>query len=160
VDAFQIPAWVDPSNRFLIPILAPQVLTLLDSLLVVFLIGLAGRHQPDELREWWSRVGAWLCILGLAGLGLAGIAISGPVIMFFLRDQVGLAIATGSIWALATGAGVLLGRSPSTSGNGKSKRPIVARLLPLTPVIFVAGFLILVSNSRVNGSIHCARRRQ
>ena len=138
-------AVTNSGNQFLLPIFGPQIITLLYCLLVTLLIGIAGRRQPDEHREWWSRAGAWVHIFGLGGLLLAGIAVVGPAVFFFVYAQGSLLAATGSIWALATAGGVLLARSSSTAGNETSKRPMLDLVLPLIPPIFLTGFLILVA---------------
>jgi len=140
--------WICTGNNkdsILIPMMGPQLITLLYGMLVSMVIGLTGRRQPDELREWWSRVGAWMGIFGLAGLVLSGLAIVGPVLLFFLRSQLSLAIATGSIWAIATAAGVLLGKGPETAGHDKTNTTLADRLLPLAPIIFITGFLVLAA---------------
>jgi Patatin-like phospholipase. len=48
------------------------------ALMVVFEIGLLGRNFPDERREWWSRLGAWLFIFSLSWTALFTISLYGP----------------------------------------------------------------------------------
>ena len=43
----------------------PPVLVGVFSLVVVLHLGLVGIAFPDSGREWWSRLGAWLCIYSL-----------------------------------------------------------------------------------------------
>ncbi|HEU0120024.1 MAG TPA: hypothetical protein VFQ91_05820 [Bryobacteraceae bacterium] len=133
--------------EFLVPVLVPQIVTLQYALLVTLLIGLAGRLQPDDLREWWSRVGAWMAIFGYGGLGLAAVSVVGPALFFFIQSEWTLALATSSIWTAATGAGVLLGRSSKTGSKDTGGPTLVDRILPLAPVIFMGGFLVLAATT-------------
>jgi len=144
--------WMSDSLRasqaeFLVPIVVPHVVAIQYSVLVTLFIGFAGRCQADDLREWWSRVGAWMAILGFSGLLLAGVSVAGPALFFFVKSEWSLILATSGIWTLATGAGVLLGRSSKTTGDEHARRPILDKILPLAPPIFMGGFLVLAATA-------------
>ena len=48
------------------------------ALTVVMLIGMMGRQSTEGVREWWSRLGAWLGIYGVAWMVVAVAAVYGP----------------------------------------------------------------------------------
>ncbi|MFP3939392.1 MAG: hypothetical protein ACLF0P_03715, partial [Thermoanaerobaculia bacterium] len=73
--------------------------------------GLMGRAFPEALRQWWSRLGAWLLIWTLTWLGIFLIGLYGAILMVILG--VGIASAVGSGWLLSTITGVLVGRRES-----------------------------------------------
>ena len=45
---------------------------------VIMLIGMMGRQSSEGAREWWSRLGAWLGIYGVAWMIVAVAAVYGP----------------------------------------------------------------------------------
>jgi len=45
---------------------------------VIMLIGMMGRQSTEGAREWWSRLGAWLGIYGVAWMVIAVAAVYGP----------------------------------------------------------------------------------
>lgn len=133
---------LENSWTFFAPIALPAVISFSYCLLLTGLIGLLGTHMSDERREWWSRVGAWMSIFGLVWGLLACIGLVGPSAIDFLRERSYIGVATGSLWAGLTGAGVYLGQSAST-GPGKSS--LVDKFLPMVPPVFMLGLLLLVA---------------
>jgi hypothetical protein len=118
----------------------PPVLIGVFSLTAVLHLGLMGINFPDSGREWWSRLGAWLCIYMLGWAGLVTVVIYGPLILALsFRALAGVSAA----WIATTVGGILAGRSSSTSGtNGRLARNILARL---APYVFIAGLLLAIS---------------
>ena len=47
-------------------------------LTIVVVIGMMGRQSTDGVREWWSRLGAWLGIYATAWMVIAVAAVYGP----------------------------------------------------------------------------------
>lgn len=140
---------LEPLERgagFLAPIVIPPLISFLYCIQLTFLMGIQGRYVTDERREWWSRVGALIFIIGAVWLLLSGVVLIGPSIIDFLKLRFYLGIATGSLWAAATAAGVFLGHSSSTSGTGTTKSPIKETILPFLPIIFLAGLLMLLAS--------------
>lgn len=103
--------------------------------------GLMGRAFPEALRQWWSRLGAWLLIWTVTWLGVALIGLYGAILLVILG--VGITSAVGSGWLLSTITGVLVGRRESREPERPPwwRRLIVA----LAPQLFIVGLLVLVS---------------
>jgi len=57
---------------------APVMVLYAFSLTIVVLIGLVGRQSLEGVREWWSRLGAWLIIYGAAWVIVTVVAVYGP----------------------------------------------------------------------------------
>ena len=109
------------------------------SMLVLTLhIGLLGRDMPDELREWWSRLGAWLLIYSLLWMALFGTAFYAAA---FFDFGSGLTLSAG--WLASTIWGVFAARGASSDATKSSKvREFVAQV---APYIFVVGLFLLLS---------------
>ena len=50
----------------------PPAFVVAVSISLILYVGLLGNALADELREWWSRLGAWLFIYSLLWIGLFG----------------------------------------------------------------------------------------
>lgn len=117
------------------------------SITLVFLLtafvhtGLMGRAFPEALRQWWSRLGAWMLIWSITWLGVFGIALYGPIVLVILGTLACGAMGGG--WLASTAGGILVGRS---TGNGDTKPPAWRRLvIAAAPQIFIIGLLAGVS---------------
>ncbi|MDP2829137.1 MAG: patatin-like phospholipase family protein [Sulfuricellaceae bacterium] len=103
-------------------------------------IGLLRRILSHEAREWWSRIGglflaaaaAWIVAFALAGLA--------PAVAIWAH---GWTVQAGGIWALLTGLGVWLTKSPF-SGGEKSPRWVEVAVRA-TPYLFLIGFAVGLS---------------
>ena len=110
--------------------------------------GLMGRTFPERLREWWSRLGAWMLIYSVTWLAFFGIAIYGPIALVVLGSLAVSGLSAG--WLATTIAGVRLGGkarpSPGNRGGaGADSRPLWQRLvISFAPQIFMIGLLALV----------------
>ena len=129
---------------------SPILVILILTLVVVFHIGLMGKSLTDEMREWWSRLGAWLSIYSTVWGGLWGLAIFGPLVVLFLiatlENSVGAWIAGGGLslaWVFSTLAGIIGGKSERT-GKSNSNR-LLEIAVQLAPMVFVVGLLLLLS---------------
>ncbi len=120
----------------------PPTLVGIFSLVVVLHLGLAGIGIPDSAREWWSRLGAWLCIYSLGWFGLVALAIYGPLLLGLGANAVaGISLT----WAATTIGGLWAGRSPATGPKQSSAgMRLVAQA---APYVFVVGLLFAVSLS-------------
>ncbi len=118
---------------------------------VTLQIGLMGSDFPDAAREWLARFGAMLSI-GITGwIALFGISIFGPYWLARLTLAYLPAAAAGLAAWIGAGAGAYFaGNSAKTAGGPAQAQPdkstaaleILARL---APVLFLVGFLLLVS---------------
>jgi hypothetical protein len=119
-------------------------------LLVVFAIclsvhmGLMGRNLPDDRREWWSRIAAYL------GIYAAGISTIFAVAFFGKDIFASIAkIPVASGWILTTAGGLFFaqrnGREKNTSENERKSALALRAFIALSPVVFVAGLFIILS---------------
>jgi hypothetical protein len=118
----------------------PPILVGVFSLIIVLHLGLMGISFPDSGREWWSRLGAWLCIYSLGWAGLAAIALYGPLLLALgAKGVAGVSLA----WVATTAGGLWAGRSPAT---GPKKSPAWLQLAAQTaPYAFIVGLLLTIS---------------
>jgi hypothetical protein len=130
---------------------APAILISL-SLCVVLQIGLLGRAMDDAMREWWSRLGAFLAIYSAAALVVGAAAIYGPLLCSLLLSNrfwhwIGGSVTLGGV--ATTLGGVLAARSRDTGGNAtdKDKSPFKEFLAQAAPYVFITGLIIAVSAS-------------
>lgn len=128
-------------------------------LTTVLLLGLLGRFMPDERREWWSRLSAWLLIYSLGWIAVFGSAFYGPVIFREIGHLGRVALpAITFAWVASTLSGLIAARGAAT-GREKSN-PLVDLIANAAPYVFVAGFIILLSTgvdallAHVSGTPH------
>src|SRR5207244_288724 len=85
--------------------LGPVVLFAVIATVIVVYLGLEGLSAPDERREWWSRLGAWLGLVGAAWAGVTCISFFAP----YAVAAAGLYAGTiGVGWSALTGIGTWL----------------------------------------------------
>ncbi len=110
------------------------------SLMLVFYIGLCGRDLSEEMREWWSRLGAWLLIYTLLWLGLLGVAFYSPPLLHWLAENLRTALAAlGFGWVATTISSLLAASSPTTGRRGKNRW--LEMLIAIGPYVFIAGLV-------------------
>ena len=130
-------------------------LVLLTALLfmVTIIVGLMGRSMRDDVREWLSRLAAWLWILGFGWLCLHLLALMVPRMVFKLPPfdhyleglHFGTAVWTFAAWLLTTVMGTLAANSPQT-GDRKSNPPLMLGILArFGPYAALGGLLVLAS---------------
>nr|SPS05806.1 putative Patatin [Candidatus Nitrotoga fabula] len=141
-------------SKWLAFIWAPAMLLFAFSLSVNILIGMMGRQSTEGIREWWSRLGAWLGIYGVSWMLLAVAAVYGPKLVSHIIYTgawwEGISLAGG--WLVTTLAGLWAGKSNSTDGlRNRTVKVSSSVQLPLNliailfPVIFIAGLLVAIS---------------
>jgi hypothetical protein len=78
-------------------------------------VGISGRINEDDDREWWGRAGAYL-LFGAAAIALLGvITVFGPLMLFHAP------LILASVGGVSGVAAALLGFSAKTPANGKQK---------------------------------------
>jgi hypothetical protein len=117
------------------------------SLVITVLIGMVGRHSTEGIREWWSRLGAWLVIYGAAWVIVAVSAVYGPwVVDYAMREHTWLSWSSIGGWAGTIAAGLFAGHSDKTGADeGKGGNPLVRAAAIAAPFLFIAGLLIGVA---------------
>jgi len=103
--------------------------------------GLLGRELPESLRQWWSRLGAWLLIYCFAWVAFCSLAFYGGMALELLGSLVVLAL--GICWLGSTLLGLLAGSRDSSSPSGA--RRIQRLVSALAPYVFIVGLLALLS---------------
>ncbi len=120
---------VSPVGLCLYGCLAAPVFVMLFLVTATVFIGLGSRFTPDEDREWWARMGAWLLIAVGAWMLFNGLVLFGPVGLHTLSDRArALVGALGGVSGLLT---LIIGHSAGSAGNKPSPRDadLSARLL-------------------------------
>jgi hypothetical protein len=127
----------------------PPLVLLAFSVSIVILIGMMGRQSTEAIREWWSRLGAWLSIYGVAWMIVTLAAVYGPLSAAMLLDSEIWNWAAIGGWLATTLAGLLAGKSGSTAGkpkNAKAETTATEKVLNVIavvgPFVFIAGLLI------------------
>lgn len=114
------------------------------SIALILYLGLLGHSLMDPLREWWSRVGAWLFIYSLLWIGLFAVAIYGPPVLTWLAIHLRVGLAALSLgWVVTTLSGLFASKSAKT-GKGSSSRWL-GILTTVAPYVFIVGLLIGLS---------------
>lgn len=113
------------------------------SAVATLFIGFLGRSLPDEQREWWSRLGAWVVIVAAAWLIISMICFFSPLWI----AQAGLRIATvGIAWGAITAAGVRLAFSARSGAGGETgQNRFLSLIMNAAPAVFVIGLLSALS---------------
>jgi hypothetical protein len=119
---------------------------------VIMLIGMMGRQSTEGAREWWSRLGAWLGIYGVAWMIIAVAAVYGPLgVQWVVHAHPWTSLSAAGGWAGTVLAGLFAGGSGSTGGksgpppNGKPRNTIKEAVAAVAPFVFIAGLLIGVA---------------
>lgn len=125
---------------------APPLVSLAFFLAIVVLVGILGRQSTEGVREWWSRLAAWLGIYATGWMVVTVAAVYGPPwINWLLAVHPTAAISGGGGWIGTVLAGLFAGRSDATSGtaDSKSARQRALEVLALVaPFVFIAGVLL------------------
>lgn len=124
---------------------APSAVVFVFSLAIVALIGMLGRESSEGVREWWSRLGAWLGIYGTAWMVVSLCSIYGP---WLGETLLAWKFTVGGGWVASTVAGLLAGKSGSTGGTDASKSTLGKALevvAAVAPYIFIAGLVVAVA---------------
>lgn len=115
---------------------------------IVVLIGMLGRQSTDDVREWWSRLGAWLAIYSVGWMVLAVTAVYAPTwVQWAANQSAGWSTTAVAGWVGTIAAGLFAGGSEDTSGEGPSSWMDLAKdvLARVAPFLFIAGLLVAVS---------------
>jgi hypothetical protein len=130
--------------------LGPSVL-LLGAGWVVVVVGLLGRNMRDDMREWLSRLGAWLTIAWVGWLLVKALVFHGPTLVHWVLYSEHKWIQWGGIlsWLAGTIGGILAGKSSRTSGRSPAEgsNRIMEQVAVVGP--YVALFSLLLAASYI-----------
>lgn len=114
------------------------------ALAVTIQIGLMGRQFPDDRREWFGRLGAWITIVCFGTAVLFSFSFYGPlwiaqsIVVGKHYARVGLPVA----WITTTLSGVMAARKSGAGGGTGSKI-----LTTVAPYVFVVGLLLSLAGT-------------
>ena len=108
---------------------------------IVVLIGMLGRDSTDGVREWWSRLGAWLAIYAAAWMVIALSAVYGPLLVTWVFSHATWKTMSAMAgWAATVAGGLFAGNSESTGGRSEGVTAKAKEALArVAPFAFIAG---------------------
>jgi len=122
------------------------------SVTIVMLIGMMGRQSSEGAREWWSRLGAWLGIYGVAWMVIAVSAVYGPqFVHWVIREHPWTSISAAGGWVGTVLSGLFAGRSGATGSatsaqpTAKKRSTVMEIVAAVAPFVFIGGLLIGVA---------------
>ncbi|SFV13618.1 patatin-like phospholipase family protein [Pseudoduganella namucuonensis] len=121
------------------------------SLTIVVQMGMMGRRSPEGIREWWSRLGAWMLVYGAAWMLVAVAAIFGPLWLAMALDSNWLSWSALGTWVSGTLAGLLAGNAASTrtlkgtEGEITNKGKALNAVAIVGPYVFIGGLVVGIS---------------
>lgn len=124
----------------------PPSVLLVFALCAVLHIGLTGRAFHEEVREWWSRLGAISLLIGGGWIVSAVIALYGP--WWFVsttldwKQWLDPVLAAG--WALLSVGGVVAGKQ-DPQAIGKWGQRLLPPVVKVAPYVFVLGALVMLA---------------
>jgi hypothetical protein len=104
-------------------------------------LGLMSRMVSEEVREWWSRMGGWLLIFGLAWSAVCAISLFGPLLLEWAGT--GINAPAAAAWMGTTLFGLAAGRSAATGGQKPSR--LLELGAAIAPYVFILGLLLALS---------------
>ncbi len=119
----------------------PFLILWIQSLMIVFHLGLIGRIFDSQIHEWWARYGAWIIAVTIGGGGLFVLGVYSPVLVEYGRGW--LLYAGAPAWLVSTAWAVLKGASSTTDGKSSSRTEL---LLRFGPYVFILGLAMLLSH--------------
>jgi len=125
----------------------PPLVAMAFVLSIVVLIGMLGRDSTDGVREWWSRLAAWLAIYATAWMVIVVSAVYGPRWVAWLFSHEAWKTLSGVAgWVATVAGGLFAGNSGSTGGHAEGASVKAKEALArMAPFVFIAGVLLTVS---------------
>lgn len=141
-----LPGMFEDTHRgtWLVVAFGPITVVFIVSFVIVLYLGLLGLAAPDERREWWSRLGAWL---GICALGWGAMTVITYFSPYLLASGGVYLTSVGVGWTALTGVGAWLAASGKSNGVNLpfDKNVLTSWAITLSPYLFITGFLIGVT---------------
>lgn len=114
---------------------------------VIVRMALLGHNFPDERREWWGRIGAYIHILALGWLVLTSSTLLAREVANLVAENWLTKVAATGGWLAIVGKAVQLAANARTSAqtDDSAARPWRSAALRLAPYLFGLGLLMLTS---------------
>ena len=121
-------------------VFAPALYLLAFFVQTMIFVGLTGKINEDQDREWWARWAGWLLIISVASMVIAAIAIFGPLLIAKIPKTIA---ALGGITGVIT---LALGRSGASPGTETQKieKGLKATLSNLTLALAAPIFVVII----------------
>jgi len=129
-------------------VLGPVIVMAGSTLAIVVFIGLLGRDVADWNREWWTRYGAWIGMIGAAALVFSVAAVFAPLWVYrFAHLPLWGTVKAGAVlgWLGSVVGGLLAGKSARTRGEGGHSSPGLEKLARIGGFLFIAGAIAIAS---------------
>ena len=97
----------------------PVLVAMAFVLSIVVLIGMLGRDSTDGVREWWSRLGAWLAIYATTWMVISVSAVRAQVVAWAFEYANWKTFTGLAGWVATVAGGLMAGHSPATGGRAK-----------------------------------------
>lgn len=119
---------------------APALYLLSFFVQTMMFVGMTGRFNDDEDREWWARWAGWLLILSVSSIAIASIAVYGPLLIAMIPKTFA---ALGGITGIVTLALGRSGASPATQAQ-KADRDLKATLSNVALALAAPVFIVVI----------------
>jgi len=132
-------------GTWLLVAFGPVAVIVVISTVIVLYLGFEGLGAADERREWWSRLGAWLSIVGSGWALITIITYFCP----YLIARGGLYLGSLALgWGTVTAAGAWLAAGGKSNGVNLpfDRNVITSTLIAVAPYLFMLGFLVAVTS--------------
>ncbi len=117
------------------------------SITVVVRMALLGKYFPDERREWWGRIGAYIHRISFLWILIATSALLGQLFIGLLFEDAWQGVAATGGWIALVGSTVKAAFSTKTSDKQEEKSSLARFLNVLSlagPYLFALGLLIFL----------------
>ena len=124
---------------------APSLVAMAYFLAIVALVGILGRQSTEGVREWWSRLAAWLGIYAAGWMVISVSAVYGPPLVAWLTTlHPAAALSSGGGWIGTVLAGLFAAKSDATNGTDakSTSQKAMEVLAAVAPFVFIAGVLV------------------
>jgi hypothetical protein len=142
-------AWAQGGYAWRAFVWGPPLVSTSFVLTICALVGILSRQSTEGVREWWSRLGAWLGIYATAWMVITIAAVYSRTWLDWAAEAAPAALAAGGGgWIATTVGGLLAGNSGSTSGEAKKKSTatkIKEAVVGVAPLLFIVGLLLAIA---------------
>jgi hypothetical protein len=118
------------------------------TLAIVIFIGLLGHDSYDRTREWWTRCGSWIGMIGAGVLALTLAAVFSPLWVYrFVHAHWWGSVKIGAVlgWLVSVVGGLLAGNNARTGRQGSQTSSMLQWVALLGGFLFIVGAVALAS---------------